>query len=379
MKRFFIRWHLLNKRLFKKPVFILILCSVPILILALNAVTADAEGFVRIALAAEDPSESISAGLMDSLVDSSELVYFSVCETPAEAEDRVRYGEADAAWIFSANIRETMTNLAYNRPGCECVTVVEREDTVALKLAREKLTSSLMSESGLALLCKAYAENVSPDYDEAALREHFNSATGVGEVFEYRYTSGEIESDSGASYLMLPIRGVLAAAILLCGFAMAIFWLRDEEAQVFCHISRAARPAFEFGYHLTGIADIAVIVILSLYAAGLAGVFWREAASMALYALNCAAFVILIRRLLRRASFVAAVTPLIIIAVLVVNPILFNLPFVYPLRVMTPVYYYLQAVHDPAFLWYGAAYFGVVAAIDAVLYAICERFDLRAS
>lgn len=379
MKRFFTRWHLLNKRLFKKPVFLLILCSVPILIFALNAVTADAEGFVRIALAAEDPSESISAGLMDSLIDSSELVYFSVCDTPEEAEDRVRYGEADAAWIFSANIKDAMTNLAYGRLGSECVTVVEREDTVALKLAREKLTAALMSESGLALLCKAYAESVSPDYDEAALRERFHQATGVGEVFEYRYTSGEPESGSDASYLMLPIRGVLAAAILLCGFAMAIFWLRDEEKMVFCRISRAARPAFELGYHLTGIADIAVIVVLSLYAAGLAGGFWRETVSMALYALNCAAFVILIRRLLRRANFVAAVTPLIIIAVLVVNPILFNLPFVYPIRVMTPVYYYLQSVHDPSFLWYGAVYFGVVSVIDAILYWISEKFDLRAS
>lgn len=379
MKRFLTLWYLLNKRLFKKTVFILILCSVPILIMALNAVTANADGFVQIVLAAQDPTEEISQTMIDALIDSSELVHFTVCDTPEEAEDRVRYGEADGAWIFSADIKTALTNLAYDRRGTECVRVVEREESVALRLAREKLTSVLMSESGLALLCKTYAENVSPDYDEEELRGYFARAVGVGEIFEFKYTSGEIADGSGESYLMLPIRGVLAAAILLCGFALAMFWLRDEEKMVFCRVSRRAKPMFELGYHLTGIVDIGVIVILSLYAAGLAVSFAREAASMAVFCLNCAVFVILIRRLLRRAGSVAAVTPLIIVAVIVVNPILFNLPFVYPLRVLTPVYYYLQSTHDALFILYGLMYFAIVAAADFVLMRIADKLNLRAA
>ena len=377
MKRFLIRWFLLNKRLFKKPVFVIILCMVPILILALNAVTVHSDGFVKIVLAAEDPSDEVAARVIDMLLDSSEIVRFTVCDSPEEAQDQVRYGEADGAWIFTDHIAESLANLVSERRGSECVRVVEREETVALRLAREKLNAALSSESGFALLCKAYAERIDPDYDEAVLRMHFERAVGSGEIFEFRYASGEEAQDGGVSYLMLPIRGVLAAAILLCGFAMAMFWLRDDEKMVFCRVSRAAKPAFELGYHLTGIVDIAVVVILSLYAAGLATSVLRELLSMAVYCLGCAAFVILIRRLLRRPGSVAAVTPLVIVAVIVVNPILFNLPFVYPLRLLTPVWYYLQSTHDSRFVLYGLAYFAAVGVIDFLLLKLSQRFDLK--
>ena len=379
MRRFLTRWFLLNKRLFKKPVFVLILCMVPILIVALNAVTAHTDGFVKIALAVEDPADENAVKLADALLDSSEIVYFSLCDTPEEAEDRVRYGEADAAWIFNKDIAANMRNLVNGKRGDACVRIVEREETVALRLAREKLAAVLSSDLSFELMCRAYAEKISADYDPAVLRIHFDRAVGTGEVFDFRYASGESAADGGASYLMLPIRGVLAAAILLCGFAMAMFWLRDEEQMVFCRVSRRALPLFDLGYHLAGIVDIAVIVILSLYAAGLATTLLSELVSMAVYCLDCAVFVIFVRLLLRRAGRVAAAAPMIIIVVLVVNPVLVNLPLVYPVRLLTPVWYYLQASHDPSFVLYGLCYFGIVGALDLILWRISDRFDLRKS
>lgn len=378
MKRFLTRWYLLNKRLFKKPVFVLILCMVPILILALNAVTAHSDGFVKIVLAAEDPTDSLSRQITDSLLDSSDIVHFTVAASPEEAADLVRYGEADAAWILSGEIRSALSDLAQGRRSSPAARIIEREESVALRLAREKLAEALSSESSFALMCRAYAQKVSPDYDAEALRRYFDQAIAADEIFEFRYASGELIDDTDASYLMLPIRGVLAAAVLLCGFAMAMFWIRDEEKMVFCRISRAARPAFELGYHLTGILDVALVVLASLYAAGLGASFLIEAVSLLVYCLGCAAFVILIRRILRKAGSVAAVTPMIIVAVIVVNPILFNLPFVYPLRVLTPVFYYLQATHNAAFIGYGLLYFAVLAAADYVLFRLEGRAHRRA-
>ena len=373
MKRFLTRWYLLNKRLFKKPVFVIILCMVPVLIMALNAVTAHSDGFIKIAVAVEDPDDATAVRIAAMLSDSSEIVHYTLCDTPEEAIDRVRYGEAGGAWIFRADIQTPLQNMVSGGLDRHCVRVVEREDTVALRLAREKLAAVLSSESCFALMCSAYAEKVSPDYDVTALRAHYDAAVGTGEIFEFRYASGELIDADDTSYLMLPIRGVLAAAILLCGMAMAMFWLHDEEKMVFCRVPRAARPAFELGYHLTGIIDVGVVVLVSLYAAGMGLSLLREVVSLAVYCLGCAVFVILIRRLLRGAGSVAAVTPLLIVAVLVVNPVLFNLPFVYPLRVMTPVHYYLQATHDPAFLWYGMLYAAAVGAMALCLFLFENR------
>lgn len=374
MKQFLIRWYLLNKRLFKKPVFVLILCIVPILILALNVVTAHSDGFVKIAVAQEDPDDPLAARLTSVLGDSSdEIIRFTLCATPQEALDRVRYGEAGAAWIFRADLLTSIGNLIDNGVDKTCVRVVEREDTVALRLAREKLSSVLMSESCFELMLREYGERVSESYDRDAMRVHYNAAVGNGEIFEFRYATGALMEDSDTSYLMLPIRGVLAAAILLCGLAMAMFWIRDEEQMVFWRVSRAARPAFEFGYHLTGIVDVSAVVLLSLYAAGMGENLLLELGALMIYALGCAAFVILIRRLARRAGAVAALTPIIIAAIIVINPILFNLPFVYPLRLMTPVHYYLQATHHPAYMLYGVLYFVVLGLIDLVLMYLSDR------
>ena len=372
MKRFLMRWFLLNKRLFKKPVFVIILCTVPVLIAALNVVTQNTEGFIKITLAMEDPSDMVAQQVVSELVGSSEIVSFSPGDSPEEAAERVKNGETDAAWIISADLAEHIESFVNGTSGGVCVSVVERKETVSVRIAREKLAAALSSDACFELMCKAYYEKVGAGKDKAELRGYYDRAMGSGDLFEFRYSSGEAVDDD-SSYLMLPVRGMLAIAILLAGFAMAMFRVRDEEQMVFAGISRAARPAFELGYHLTGIIDIAVVVLISLYLSGSAGPFPREAASMAVYCLNCAVFVILIRCIFRRAGSIAALTPLVILLMIVINPILFNLPFVYPIRLMTPVYYYLQSVHDPSFILYGLIYFAAVSALCLILAPISER------
>ena len=379
MKRFFMRWYLLNKRLFKTPVFIVILCAVPVLILALNAVTRNTDGFIRIAVVAEDPDDETSAGIVDKLIDSSGIVKFTVMENEKDAEDCVRYGELNGAWIISADVKEAISDFVRGRIGEKCVKVIEREDTVSLSLAREKLAAALSYDMCLELMREDYRDLVAEDLDDDELRGFFDDAVAVGELFEFRHVSGELTDYSGTSFIMLPIRGVLAAAILLCGFAMAMFRIRDEKKMVFCRVSSSARPSFELGYHLTGIIDIAAAVLISLYTAGLGESVVRELASMAVYCLNCAVFAIFFRRLLRSTGGVAAAAPLVTVLVVVVNPVLLNLPYVYPLRVLTPMFYYLQSTHDASFILYGLLYFVILAGVDYALYRVSEKYDLRVS
>ena len=375
MKRFPIRWYLLNKRLLKKPVFLLILCIVPVLIVALNAVTVHADGFIKIALAAEEPAEPAVMRMTGELLGSTGVVHITACNSAAEAEELVRYGEADGAWILSSDILGRIDRFVSGDKSAACIRIVERQDTISLKLAREKLAAALSSETSFAILRQAYAKNVSPSYDEARLRRCFDSVVDSGELFEFRYTSGELAGNNDASYLMLPIRGILASAILLAGFAMVLFRVRDREQKVFARLDRRTLPLFELGYHLTGIIDVALLVLLSLFLSGNAVSPLREVLSMAVYCLNCASFVILIGLILRKADRIAAASPLILVTVIVVNPILFTLPFVYPLRVITPLYYYLQSAHNTAYIMYGLGYFGIVTAIDLILMLLLEKLN----
>lgn len=373
MTKFFTRLFILNKRLFRKPAFVSILCAVPLLIIALSAVTARTDGFVRIALTAKDPADKVAREVISRLAADNGIVRFTTCDSPDNATDLVRYGEVDGAWVFSADVVRSIADAVNARDGEPCVTIIEREDTVALRLAREKLTAALSADTSFAVMRESYAKKVSSELDETKLRGFFDRAVGAGEIFEFKYTSGETMTDDGSSYLMLPIRGILAAAVLLCGFAMAMFCIRDDEEMVFCRISRARRPFFEFGYHLTGIVDVAIAVLISLHIAGLAASFRRELAAMAVYCLICAAFAVLVRHVFRTVGRVAAITPLAIVAVVAVNPVMFNLPSVYPIRVLTPLFYYLQSIHDTMYLLYGMIYFTVIAALGSAVRQLTDR------
>ena len=92
-KRAAVRFLLLNKRLFKKISFLLILLAVPVMVLAVEIISKGQSGVVTIALAARDPADPTSAEIIDKLINDKDSVErYTLCATPAEAEEMVEYG-----------------------------------------------------------------------------------------------------------------------------------------------------------------------------------------------------------------------------------------------------------------------------------------------
>lgn len=382
----FFKWYyLLNKRLFKKISFLLILCSIPILVVALGIASSDPGGIVDIVLAQTDPTDPVSSSVATSLTSNTGIIRFIEDVSPEEALNMVKYGEADGAWIFSSGVEDALAGFAEDPDGQHAcaVTVIEREDNVALRLAREKLTSALSYRLGYVMMRDYSRDLAKKDAIYAAmsgitddeLSEFYAAAFGNEDIFVFRYSgSGEDVEDAGdTSFLTVPVRGILSVAVVLCGLAVAVFYLQDERSGVFCRISRGAKPFFSFGYQLTGIIDAAVVVVVALFAAGLSVSFWREIASMALYVIASALFCILIRRLCGNVTRLSTITPIIIVGLIGVNPILLRMSSMRPVQLMTPVFYYLQSAHNPAYLGYMAIYSAALAVIDFALLRIFDR------
>ena len=378
VRKLFRRFLLLNKRLFKKTSFVLILCAIPVLVAAVSAVASQRGGIVTVALAAEDPDDAIARAVIDDLTsDRDSIVRFITLDDASGARDKVAYGKADGAWVFSADMAAKIRAFTEDHTTSgPCVTIIEREDTVALKLAREKL-SGVMSDYFSRELMRDYSRRNVPQmsgYSDEEFEEFFSSAFNSGEIFEFSYLErGEDASDVSLDILMLPVRGLLAVTVILSGLATAMYYMQDDKKQTFCRVLGRERPFFAAMYQFTGVFDAALVVLVTIAASGISVSFWREAAAIGVFTLTTAAFCILVRRLCGRLGRLGAVAPILVVALIAVSPIFFTMAEIRPAQLLTPTYYYLMSIHRPVYMLYGLGYALVLAVADYLIYRITDR------
>jgi len=349
-----VRFWLYNKRLLKKPLFSVLLVLTVILVILMSA---SAEGgVVRIALASEAPDliyDEITADLMQSTT----VISFFSCETPSDAEACVRRGDADAAWIFSADLSsriDEFVGILHNRYAF--VTVLQREDSVLLQLTHEKLNGALYPYLSRALYNRFLRTefDILADIPRADLLIHYDAVNAQGEdMFQFSYIDGsEDTSDIHTHYLLSPIRGLLSVMIVIGGLATSIFYLQDEAAGRFDWIPRKKRLPFSFIYTLTAVFDLTVVSVISLIAAGLSVSVLREILLAVLYMFSVTAFCVWLRVTLRGRRVLGMLLPLIVIAMITLCPVFFSLRIVPFLQQLLPPYLYLNSVHN---LSYAAA------------------------
>ena len=95
---------LLSKRLYRRPVFVLMLVLIPALTLGYATINTEDSGMVTIAVAQEGHATP-EAALMASLEGSEgQTLNYKTCASAAEAETLVAAGKVDTAWIFPADL-----------------------------------------------------------------------------------------------------------------------------------------------------------------------------------------------------------------------------------------------------------------------------------
>lgn len=374
------QYLLLNKRLFKRPSFIVILCLLPLLVAAMAFAAQSDSGIVSVSLARRDPADAKAAEIIEKLNSTSRVINFTVCDTVEQAEENVRSGKDTAAWIFEENTAERIEKFVADPTERNfIVTCCVREDTPLLRVSCEKLYATLYAESTRPSLIR-YARRTAPELDgvsDGELMEYYDSLNISNDLFTFSYvdSGASLKDMKETSYLVTPLRGLLAVMTVLCGLAVSMFWLQDKERGAFVWISRRRRPFFSFVYHLTALLDAGAVMLVSLYVAGIAVGFWREVAMTALYAVACTGFCILVRTLCRSLTLLGTVTPVIILGLLVACPIFMNFEIPLAVRLLLPTDYYLDCVHDFSRMGALALYTAAVFAVDYALYLVFARFD----
>ncbi len=374
---FFNRFLILNKRILKKKIFLFILLLIPLSVACLAIASNADAGIITVALAAEDISDPIASEIIDDLENGDSLIRFVVADSPADAVSLVESAEADAAWIFPQNMKEKIAEFAdFSSERNRFMLIIQREDSVLLKLSHEKLNSTLYPYLSLAH-CEDYIYDnllTTSDISSEAIKQYYDSIDAEGaDLFQMVYASGVNANDNEQNYLLSPARGLLAILIMLGGLAAAMFYTSDESSGVFDRMPRGRRFAIAIEYHAVAVFDVAIAAFVAILLGGLSVSFFYELAAMLLYMIAVVGSCMLLRLICHKNRLLASLTPALSIIMAVLCPIFIAPPIIPILQYLLPPYYYLNSIYKPEFLGYIAIYSVVVSAASYLVYRVRSR------
>ena len=363
-----IRYILLNKRLFRKYSFLLILCLVPLLVAGMRLAAQEESGLMRVALYVEDPGEELTAGILEKLADRRGVLHFIRCSSAQEARDMVAEFQADAAWIIPGDLQEKLQNVARTRRMEGVVTVVEREDNVFLAFTREILNNALYPAFSYMVTEDFILQEVGlSDVPARELRQAYEKWLVEGSLFQQVYLDGSYMEEEEYNYLQAPLRGLLAVWLALCGFAASLYFMEDERKGMFDRIPVSRRLWAAYGVHGVMLLDGVIVLLVACYLAGVYTVWFRELICALVFAGCVLAFCNLIRLLCRIPERLGTCIMILVLAMLVLCPVFVSVGNLRLLGHLLPPFYYLQSIHSDYYLWGMAGYTGILLVLCKAL------------
>lgn len=368
-----LRWGLLLwKRLYKKLTFVLLLAIIPVLVCSYGVASEEESGMAIIALASEGETvDSLTATVWEDLR-GSEVILYIICDSPQQARQMVADGDANAAWIFAEDLETKIYDfVAYRDRGHAFITVVEPKDRVMLTLVREMLSGVMFPYCSETLYLQ-YLRETAPELDDVSdetLLEYYESVDFTDGLFVFTDTEGNIKDpEENQSYLMAPVRGMLAVVTVLAGLATAMYYIRDEKSGTFDCMPQRSRPLVEFGCQMISIVNILLVVMVSLALTGQIRVWGLELLVAGIYGLCVAVFAMTVRRLSVGIRGLGMVTPILVVVMLVVCPVFFDLGPLRRIQLLLPPTYFVNGVYNEKYVLLMAVY-------TLILLAICRIID----
>lgn len=357
------------KRLCKRACFWLLLCAVPVLALGMGNLGDGESGMLHILLCPENPSDALWVQIAGQLLTEKSVIQYTVAERAEDAVALVESGKADAVWIFPDGLRERLDQFTGRKLWEEgAVRVVEREDNVALRLAREKLFGVLYPHISYSLYKNFICEDMDWEVEEEVLLEYYGSKSVEGSLFWPVYIGrGEkISDNTEQSFLVMPVRGLLALLVLLCGLAGTLYFLQDQERGVLDAVPMRKRRACLYLYQFSVSAIISAAALLALYFSGVFTSWAGEIVWMAVYVFLCMGFCSVLQRLCGDMRRLASLVPVVLLLSFVLCPVFFSLRQVKVFPYLLPTFYYLKGIYNNNCILIALAYCAITFGLDFV-------------
>lgn len=368
MKKLLMWFVLLNKRLYKKITYVGILLLIPVLVFLFTLTAKDSGGIVKVVLAQEDPKDAFAGQIIQELQMDSNVISFQEAD-PDEAIALVAAGKADAAWIFPEDLAGCLKDYIYEEKNSDgFIRIVEREQTVPLRLSRERMGAVLHKQSVKIIFLKHIRE-VAPEtqeMDDETLLEYLDKTDVSGQLFAFYDIYGNRREES-ANFLTTPIRGLLAVLAVISAIVTAMYYQSDLDRGIFSLLPERHRNFGEFGYQMISAMNILLFVMVALLLAGLSAGFWTELLILLLYGICCALFGMVLRAVFGGRRGLAVLIPVLAIVMLAVCPVFFDVGTLRKLQLLLPPTYYINSAFNPQYLIYLVSYDIVLLLIYAVI------------
>jgi ABC-2 type transport system permease protein len=354
---------LLQKRILNKKSFLAVLFLIIPVVVGIKICSNQKSGILRIALF-QSQSTPMGQQIFDSLKNDIPAFNFIECQDETEAQQLVYNKKADAAWIFDSDFDSRIKKSGSEGRVLPVVTVLQGEDTVFLAYSREILISRIFPLFSYEAYCGFVNERIG-SVSQNDLQTWYLRYSDIPELFVHQ-TQGE--QNVSSSYLLSPLRGMLAIWIFICGFAATLYYIDDIEKKRFVWLEGAGKS---FGFYLVFVLipliDCSIIFLIAVLTGGIFTTLLRELAALLLLILSVAFFVNLLRLITRRKYLFCAAIPLLIILMLVLSPVFLKVNQFVPLQFAFPVFYYLNAIYSTWYLGFFALYTIILAVINIVL------------
>ncbi len=359
---------LLNKRLYKKITFVSILLLIPVFVIAFQLVAQQPSGVVNVVLSCEDSEDLMYREIVEDLKENTKIISFLEA-TPENAVSQVKAGKADAAWIFPKDLKSSVQRYIMGDSEAEgFVRAVEREQTVVLGLARERLSAVLFNHSVQQTYLHYIRLSVvrASRYTDEELLRYQENADITGKLFEYYDIQGNKKTET-ANYLTAPLRGLLAVVTAIGCIVTAMYYEKDQENGIFSLLPERYVPLGEFGYQLVSALNLTLVVLVSLLLTGLSVNIFTELLLLLLYSIACGLFGMLLRSLFGGGRWLAVWLPVISLLMLVICPVFFDLSVIQKLQMVFPPTYYINGAFNYRYLVYLVGYIAVLFVLCATI------------
>lgn len=373
IKKSLIWFWLLTKRLLFKVSFVILICLIPLLVYIANISLQGDSGVLKIILCS-DEGNSGAEDVMECILQKSSIMLFEKSYDRADALRSLEQKKADAVWYFDSDLDNRINLYASGKSSKPFVTVYEREDTIPLKLSREKLFGAVFSKFSYFLYRDfAYSQIVSPNkVSEQGLKSYYDNEDLRGDLVEIKSISSDAPPQT-QNYLSSPLRGMLSVLVMLCGFAGAMYFVKDRRDGRFDWMKPTKQIMPAFAQCLSAVTLSAFSALAAIFLSGIGLGAGREILCMVMFILACVGFCLCFSVCFSSSGALGAVIPAFIIVMMVLSPIFFNIQALKPLRLMLPTHYYLYSVHDASYIPGFALYIVCVYALSLFLNSIFNK------
>lgn len=356
---------LLEKRLFRRKIFILVLILLPVMVISLRITAGSGNGVCHIVYFAQDQNNAYVKSIEKKFTGYSDIIDFTRVDSESEARDAVVNKKADAAWIFDKAPEKIIRKAAENGRVQDVVKIYQRTDDVTLKIAREILNDSFFPG-------EAYYSYIGYVRKEIGITEAQVSDRELSQTFEKHRYDGSLftmyfpdgSTDEDYSYLMAPVRGMMAVWLLACAFIAVMFAVSDEKNGIYSRV-----PVSEL-WHEKLLSEIVLMVnavVIFFAALVCAGVFTGisvEIISLILYAISALAFAGIVSRLCNgNMVIMCTVMVMVLLCTVVLSPVFVSVDFP-QVTWLISANDYLRSIHSPSYLVRLVVYDVVIVACD---------------